>query len=54
MELRELTYMAIALRIVAAVILGGILGLERGLQNRPAGLPDYDDQSVYLPVYRSG
>ena len=41
MEFRELTYWAIALRIVAAVILGGILGLERGLQNRPAGLRTY-------------
>lgn len=38
MELRELTYLAIALRIFAAVILGGLIGLERGLKNRAAGL----------------
>ena len=41
MELREVTYLAIALRIVAAVIVGGLLGLERGLKNRPAGLRTY-------------
>ena len=38
MELRELTYLAITLRIFAAVILGGLIGLERGLKNRAAGL----------------
>ncbi len=38
MEIREVTYLAIALRILAAVILGGLLGLERGLKNRAAGL----------------
>lgn len=41
MELREVTYLAVALRIVAAVLLGGLLGLERGLKNRPAGLRTY-------------
>ena len=41
MELREVTYLAVALRIVTAVIIGGILGLERGLKNRPAGLRTY-------------
>jgi len=41
MELREVTYLAIALRITVAVILGGIIGLERGLKNRPAGLRTY-------------
>ena len=41
MELREVTYLAVALRIAAAVILGGILGLERGLKHRPAGLRTY-------------
>ena len=29
MELREVTYLAVAVRIVAAVIIGGLLGLER-------------------------
>ena len=38
MELREITYLAVALRIFAAVILGGLIGLERGLKNRAAGL----------------
>ena len=41
MELREVTYLAIALRITVAVLLGGIIGLERGLKNRPAGLRTY-------------
>ena len=41
MELREVTYLAVAIRIVAAVIVGGLLGLERGLKNRPAGLRTY-------------
>ena len=41
MEIREVTYAAIAFRVVAAVVLGGIIGLERGLKNRPAGLRTY-------------
>ena len=41
MELREVTYLAVALRICVAFILGGILGLERGLKQRPAGLRTY-------------
>lgn len=41
MEIREVTYVAIAFRITAAVVLGGIIGLERGLKNRPAGLRTY-------------
>ena len=41
MELREVTYLAVALRVFAAVIIGGILGLERGMKNRPAGLRTY-------------
>ena len=41
MEIREVTYLAIVLRILAAVIIGGILGLERGMKNRPAGLRTY-------------
>lgn len=41
MELREVTYWAVAIRIVAAVIIGGLLGLERGLKNRPAGFRTY-------------
>ena len=38
MELREVTYLAVVLRILVAFLLGGILGLERGLKQRPAGL----------------
>lgn len=41
MEIREVTYAAIVFRIIAAIILGGTIGLERGLKNRPAGLRTY-------------
>ena len=41
MELREVTYLAVTLRVVAAVVVGGVLGLERGMKNRPAGLRTY-------------
>lgn len=41
MEVREITYAVVGLRIMAALLLGGILGLERGLKNRPAGLRTY-------------
>jgi len=65
MEVREVTYLAVALRIFAAVIIGGILGLERGMKNRPAGLRTYmlvcvgarvvmlTNQYIY-PVFGSG
>ena len=41
MELREVTVLAVFLRIFAAVVVGGILGLERGMKNRPAGFRTY-------------
>lgn len=41
MEIRELTIAAIAFRVVLSVLLGGAVGLERGLKNRPAGLRTY-------------
>lgn len=41
MEIREVTYLAVILRIFAAVLIGGLIGLERGLKNRPAGLRTY-------------
>lgn len=41
MEVREVTYLAVALRIVTAIIIGGLLGLERGMKKRPAGLRTY-------------
>ena len=39
--LREVTYLAVAVRILAAVVVGGLIGLERGMKNRPAGLRTY-------------
>ena len=41
MILREVTLIAVIVRIFAAVLIGGIVGLERGLKNRPAGLRTY-------------
>ena len=41
MEYREVTYLAVALRIVLAVLCGGALGLERGMKHRPAGMRTY-------------
>ena len=41
MELRPITLTAVIVRILAAVIIGGIIGLERGMKNRPAGLRTY-------------
>lgn len=41
MELREVTYLAVVLRIFVSVLVGGIIGLDRGLKNRPAGLRTY-------------
>lgn len=38
---RELTYAAIAVRILLSIILGGMVGMERGMKNRPAGLRTY-------------
>lgn len=38
LELREVTYLSVALRIFVAFLLGGAMGLERGLKQRPAGL----------------
>ena len=41
MVLREVTLLAIVLRLVCAIIIGGLIGLERGMKNRPAGLRTY-------------
>lgn len=41
MTFREITYEAIVLRILSAIIVGGLIGLERGMKNRPAGLRTY-------------
>ena len=41
MVFREVTYTAVLLRIICAVIIGGIIGIERSIRNRPAGLRTY-------------
>ena len=41
MVFRTVTMTAVVLRILMALIVGGIIGLERGLKNRPAGLRTY-------------
>ena len=41
MIFREITYLSIIIRIFSAVVIGGIIGLERGLKHRPAGLRTY-------------
>ena len=41
MELRELTYLGVTLRILSAIVLGGLLGMERGMKKRPAGMRTY-------------
>lgn len=37
----EITEMSVVVRIVAAIIIGGLIGLERVMKNRPAGLRTY-------------
>ena len=41
MELRQVTFLSVGIRIVAALVVGGILGLEREKKNRAAGLRTY-------------
>ena len=41
LPLREVTYLSIVVRISAAFLIGGILGWERELKNRAAGLRTY-------------
>lgn len=41
MDLREITYLSVALRITAAFLMGGILGWERERRSRAAGLRTY-------------
>lgn len=38
---RELTVTEIILRVLISVAIGGVIGLERGMKNRPAGLRTY-------------
>ena len=41
MELREVTLLAVIIRIACAALFGGLLGLEREIKNRAAGLRTY-------------
>lgn len=41
MVFREITYLSVVVRMVAAIFVGGLIGLERGMKNRPAGLRTY-------------
>lgn len=41
MVFHEITHFSIFSRIICALIIGGIIGLERGTKNRPAGLRTY-------------
>ena len=36
MELRQVTFLSVGIRIAAALVVGGILGLEREKKNRAA------------------
>ena len=41
LTIRELTLTGIVIRILVSILLGGIIGLERSMKNRPAGLRTY-------------
>ena len=41
MELREVTYLAVIVRLAAAVIFGGLIGLERGIKTA---------RQVFVPI----
>ena len=41
LQLREVTYLAVIIRIFASVLIGGLIGMERELKSRPAGLRTY-------------
>lgn len=41
MVIREITLEAVCFRIMVSILLGGVIGMERGLKNRPAGLRTY-------------
>ena len=41
LTIRELTLTGIILRILVSIVLGGVIGVERGMKNRPAGLRTY-------------
>jgi len=37
----EVTLHAVIIRVLASILIGGLIGLERGMKNRPAGLRTY-------------
>jgi len=39
--IRDLTLLAVLIRSFLATVLGGLIGLERGMKNRPAGMRTY-------------
>lgn len=39
--MREVTLLSVFLRILLSVVFGGVIGMERGMKNRPAGLRTY-------------
>ncbi len=41
LQLRELTLLSVLLRPLTAILLGGVIGMERGLKNRAAGFRTY-------------
>lgn len=41
LQLRELTLLSVFLRPLTAILLGGVIGIERGLKNRAAGFRTY-------------
>lgn len=41
MALREITILSVPIRIIAAIVISGIIGMERGLKNRAAGFRTY-------------
>ena len=41
MVYHDITMQAVIMRVVTSIIIGGLLGLERGMKNRPAGLRTY-------------
>ena len=41
MVFHEITRQAVVIRIFVAIVIGGLIGMERGMKNRPAGLRTY-------------
>ena len=41
MVYHEITQVSVVVRILISIAVGGLIGLERGMKNRPAGLRTY-------------